>query len=148
MNDARRRAHADSLARSCASRYDGVFTSQTDTMRRWILILLLIVYPFQVALSMADRCCVMTSSGLTHHSAEQGQGNAAAEPVFLVDDDSTALVDPHCAACSFAHHFYLPSDALVLPPQRHDSMRIDAASPFRTSPPVRRLERPKWSAAA
>lgn len=114
-------------------------------MRRWILITLLIVYPFQVALAMADRCCVMTSAGLTHHSAAQSA--SAAEPVFLADDEGAALTDPHCPACSFAHHLYLPSDAITLPAPRHDAARIDTDNPFLTSPPVRRFERPKWPAA-
>lgn len=116
-------------------------------MRRWILIMLLIVYPFQVALAMADRCCVMTSAGLTHHSAEEGASGAGAEPVFLADDEGAALTNPHCPACSFAHHLYLPSDAITLPAPRHDAARIDSATPFLASPLVRRLERPKWPAA-
>lgn len=117
-------------------------------MRRWILILLLIVYPFQVALAMADRCCVMTSSGLTHHSTAQEPGEVVADPMFVADDNRSALTDPHCPACSFAHHFYLLSSWAAVLAAQHDTARIDFATPFLTSPPVLRLERPKWSAAA
>lgn len=117
-------------------------------MRRLIIILLLIVYPFQVALAMADRCCAMTSSGLTHHGTAQGPATVAAEPMFLVDDDRSALADPHCPACSFAHHSYLPSNSVGVFQVRHDAARIDSSNPFPTSPPVLRPERPKWLTAA
>lgn len=110
--------------------------------------MLLIVYPFQVALAMADRCCVMTSSGLTHHSAEQARGTEVAAAVSVADDNGSALSDPHCPSCSFAHHCYLLASPLTLVAAQHASASIDCATPFATSPPVLRLERPKWPAAA
>lgn len=113
-------------------------------MRRWVLIILLLVYPFQVALAMADRCCVTTPVGVTHHSA----GEARAEPVFLADDGASAAADPHCAACSFSHSFYLPTEPLVLPAGRHHTPGIAFPSRFLSSPPAARPERPKWRAAA
>lgn len=117
-------------------------------MRRWVLIILLLVYPFQVALAMADKCCVTTPAGMTHHAAEPGSGTAAAAPVFLVDDDRSALADPHCSACSFGHSLYLPSEFVMMRAVRHQTLGIGFIAPRLTSPPMARLERPKWPAAA
>jgi hypothetical protein len=115
-------------------------------MRRCVLIILLLVYPFQVALAMADRCCVTTPAGVTHHSVTQGA--AAATPVFVADDDGPALSDPHCPACVFGHILYLPSDVIVFASQRHHALAIVSTPPFLASPPAARPERPKWRAAA
>jgi hypothetical protein len=117
-------------------------------MRRLVLVILLLVYPLQVALAMADKCCVTTPGGLTHHGAEPGFGTASAEPMFLADDAPSALTDPHCSACSFGHSLYLPSVFVMLPSARHRTLRIDFIAPRPTSPPTARLERPKWLAAA
>lgn len=114
-------------------------------MRRLFIILLLIVYPFQVALAMADRCCTLTAGGVSHHSAA-GSGFAAA-PV-LVADDGPGLGDPHCAACSFGHTVGLPSHAIDTPATRHRAARAACALPFATAAPACRFERPKWSSAA
>jgi hypothetical protein len=120
----------------------------TEDMRRWVLIILLLVYPFQVSLAMADKCCAMTSAGVTHHLAQSESGASTGEPVFVADDDSSALTDPHCAACTFGHILYLPSDFVVTPEARHHTTRIAFIPPRPTSPPAARLERPKWTAAA
>ena len=58
-------------------------------MRRWVLIILLLVYPLQVALAMADQCCVTTPSGVTHHVAEGEPGDQALEPAFVADDGAS-----------------------------------------------------------
>jgi hypothetical protein len=84
----------------------------SEHMRRWVFIILLLVYPFQVALAMADKCCAITSAGVTHHLAQSASGASAGEPVFVADDDSSALADPHCAACTFGHILYLPAHRL------------------------------------
>jgi hypothetical protein len=119
-------------------------------MRRWVLILLLLVYPFQVALAMADRCCVTTAAGVTHHVAVQADGTSAAgaEPVFLAEDDGPSMADPHCPACMFGHLLTLPSDATVVPARRHHAPAVGAVQSFPSSPPAARPERPKWPAAA
>lgn len=119
-----------------------------EPMRRWVLIILLLVYPFQVALAMADRCCVTTPAGLTHHVAADGQGAAAPEPVFVADDGFSMLADPHCAACTLGHSIGLPSGVSALPGAAHQSGAAAAALPFLAPPPVARPERPKWPAAA
>jgi hypothetical protein len=117
-------------------------------MQRWVLIILLLVYPFQVALAMADKCCALTPAGVTHHSAEQAPGETIVQAVFLADDGAAALSDPHCAACSFGHGFYLPAAPLILPAEAHRELGNAFLPPVLTSPPVVRLERPKWAAAA
>jgi hypothetical protein len=117
-------------------------------MRRWVLIILLLVYPFQVALAVADKCCVATPAGMTHHATVQGAGASVAEPVYVVDDDALDLQDVHCAACSFGHSFYLPTDPLVLPAAPHQAQDIASRFFLLTSPPAARFERPKWTAAA
>ncbi len=117
-------------------------------MRRWVLIILLLVYPFQVALAVADKCCVTTPAGVTHHSADQESGISVNEPVFLADDGLSALVDPHCPACTFGHSHYLPADSVVVPAERRPTFSIAFIPPLLTSPPTARLERPKWFAAA
>ena len=128
---------------------DGLLAgTDPETMRRWVLIILLLVYPFQVALAMADRCCVTTPAGLTHHVAADGQGAAALQPVFVADDGYSLLADPHCAACSLGHSVGLPSVASALPGAAHQSSVAAAALPFLAPPPVARPERPKWPAVA
>jgi hypothetical protein len=117
-------------------------------MRRWVLIILLLVYPFQVALAMVDGCCVTTPAGVAHHSAGQEGGSLTVAPTFVADDGDSALADPHCPACVFGHVFYLPSNAIVMPAQRHQASAIAFAIPFQTSPQAVRPERPKWPAAA
>lgn len=118
-----------------------------QAMRRWVLIILLLVYPFQVALAMADKCCVTTPAGVTHHVAVQA-GGMVADPAFVADDDGPSLADPHCPACVFGHILYLPSDAVLIPAQRHQALAVDAVHPFLSSLPAARPERPKWPAAA
>ena len=81
-------------------------------MRRLILILLLVVYPFQVALAMADKCCAMTPAGVSHHSVVAPGVDGT---VFVADDDGASLVDPHCAACTFGHTACLPAAFVVIP---------------------------------
>jgi hypothetical protein len=115
-------------------------------MRRLVLIILLLVYPFQVALAVADKCCAMTTAGVTHHSVAAGA--ASSEPVFLADDGGASLADPHCAACTFAHTACLPAQFVVVPAERRHASHIAFFPPFLTAPPVRRPERPKWCAAA
>lgn len=122
-------------------------------MRRWVLILLLLVYPFQVALAMADKCCVRTAAGVTHHVAPtltmQDDGSAAApEPVFLADDDGPSMADPHCPACMFGHILTLPTEAGVIPARPHHGPAVAAVASLRDSLPAARPERPKWPAAA
>ena len=114
-------------------------------MRRWVLIILLLVYPLQAALAMADQCCVTTPAGVTHHATEQG-GAAALEAAYVADDVNSPLADPHCPACMLWHIIYLPSVATAMPGQRHDSTAIAAVLPFVSSPPAARPERPKWPA--
>jgi len=116
-------------------------------MRRWVIILLLLVYPLQVALAAADKCCVTTPAGVTHHSVGQ-TGAFAAEPVFVAAEERSALADPHCAACVFGQVLYLPSDFTVIPAERSHASSIAFHPPYLTAPPASRLERPKWPAAA
>jgi hypothetical protein len=117
-------------------------------MRRWIIIMLLLVYPFQVALAMADKCCATTPAGLTHHGVGQERGTVAVQPVFVADDGHGALSDLHCSACVFGHILYLPSSSLALPASPDRSEDTAFIPPSLTSPPKVRLERPKWSSAA
>jgi hypothetical protein len=122
-------------------------------MRRWVLILLLLVYPFQVALAMADKCCVTTAAGVTHHVApaltmQDGTLSAAPQPVFLADDDGLSMADPHCPACMFGHILTLPSEAGVIPARPHHGPAVAAIPSLRDSLPAARPERPKWPAAA
>ena len=117
-------------------------------MRRLVLIILLLIYPFQVSLAMADQCCVMTSIGLTHHGSAKGEGAPAAEPVFLADDADAALSDPHCPTCVFGHvsavscHFNAPSAVA------NHTAAVTSPIPFLSCAPRSRPERPNWPAAA
>lgn len=92
-------------------------------MRRWVIILLLLVYPLQVALAAADKCCVTTPAGVTHHSVGRA-GAVAAEAIFVADDDRSALADPHCPASVFGHFLYLQSNSVVIPAARHHASTI------------------------
>lgn len=119
-------------------------------MRRLFVILLLIVYPFQVALAMADKCCALTPAGVTHHEAGGGGTGFGVEAAQFVTqaDDGPGMDDPHCAACSFGHTACLPGYAVDMPAARHAAARIACPLPFATAAPGCRPERPKWSSAA
>jgi hypothetical protein len=116
-----------------------------DAMRRLILILLLVVYPFQVALAVADKCCAMTPAGVSHHSVAAPGVDG---PVFVADDDGASLVDPHCAACTFGHTACLPATSVVIPAERRHASSIAFFPPYLKAPPASRPERPQWPAAA
>ena len=119
-------------------------------MRRLVVILLLIVYPFQIALAMADKCCTLTPAGVTHHGIEGTNAGFGVEPAqfVLLADDNPGMDDPHCPACSFGHTACLPAHTVDMPAARHAAARAACALPFATAAPGRRLERPKWSSAA
>jgi hypothetical protein len=119
-------------------------------MRRLIVILLLIVYPFQVALAMADKCCALTPAGITHHEVAGGSAGFGVQPEQLAaqPDDGPGMGDPHCAACSFGHTACLPAHGVDMPAARHAAARIACPLPFATAAPSCRPERPKWSSAA
>jgi len=117
-------------------------------MRRWVLIMLLLIYPFQVSLAMADKCCVTTSLGVTHHGVGPESSAQAAQPVFLADDDALGTSDPHCAACTFAHAPGVPSAAIHLPPFPAPAFAYAAPLPQPGSCLPHRPERPKWAPAA
>jgi len=143
------------IARLRISRYDGevgchpdkLFAdSDHEPMRRWILIMLLLVYPFQVALAVADRCCVTTPAGVTHHVVA-GKDGLTAQPAFVVDEGASLLADPHCAACTLGHSVGLPSEAPAFPGSEPQSGAAVAASAILAPPPPARPERPKWPAA-
>lgn len=109
--------------------------------------MLLLIYPFQVSLAMADQCCVATSTGVTHHAA-QGKGAPAAEPVFLADDAVSSLADPHCPACVFGQVAGMPLNVGADPAVAHHAAAIASAMPLIASVPGSRPERPNWPACA
>lgn len=114
-------------------------------MRRWILIMLLLIYPFQLALAMADRCCLTTPQGVTHHAS-------AAQPMVQAEatapDDHGSASDPHCAACVFVHTISFPPSITMLPAV-HDTVPASSpASPLLASHSPGRPERPQWQPAA
>jgi hypothetical protein len=115
-------------------------------MRRWVIIFLLLVYPCQLALAMADRCCVVTAAGVSHHAASSGAG--ADSTVAVADDEGAGAADPHCAACSFTHTPAAPpgADPASFP---HGRASVSVASfPTYASLPAGRPERPQWLSAA
>ena len=114
-------------------------------MRRLILILLLVVYPFQVALAMADKCCSMTPAGVSHHSVVAPGEDAT---VVVADEDGASQVDPHCAACTFGPTACLPAAFVVIPAERRHASSIAFFPPYLKAPPASRPERPQWPAAA
>jgi hypothetical protein len=117
-------------------------------MRRWLLIILLLVYPFQATLAMADQCCVTTPAGVTHHSADGTPDDGALVASLIADDASSPLADPHCPACVFGHLSGVPAQPLVLPAAVHEPAAVASAISFFTSLPAPRPERPQWPAAA
>lgn len=115
-------------------------------MRRWILIMLLLIYPFQVALAMADRCCVTTAQGVTHH--EVAGAGAAAQPAADAGDEHGSASDPHCSACVFVHTISFPPFATMFPALHDTAPAFTAASGTLSSHPAGRPERPQWPPAA
>ena len=119
-----------------------------ECMRRLVLIILLLVYPFQLALAVADKCCVTTSTGVTHHSDDRSPGEARAGFAFVAGDEASGVSDPHCPACSFGHSSCLPTDLLVTPAGPQETQAVAFLPLFPTSLPADRFERPKWPSAA
>lgn len=116
-------------------------------MRRWLLIFMLLLYPFQLALAMADQCCVATPKGITHHTEQDGAA-AAGEPVFLADDAASSLADPHCPACVFGQISGVPMHAAAVPFAAHGAAAAPSNSFFLPCVPRSRPERPNWPAPA
>lgn len=113
-------------------------------MRRLVILFLLLVYPFQLALAMADRCCDMTPAGVSHHVAAADGAFAAAPSMALQEDEGAGAADPHCAACSFSHTAAAPPARDPLP-FAHERGALSAAAVFSpASHPAGRPERPKW----
>ncbi|MDN4053039.1 hypothetical protein QPK32_08115 [Massilia sp. YIM B02763] len=116
-------------------------------MRRWFIIFLLVVYPFQLALATADRCCVVTAAGVSHH-AQAGEANATDVAVVTAGDEGAGAADPHCAACSFSHTAAAPPGATPAPFPHAHAATFAALLPTYASFPAGRPERPQWSNAA
>lgn len=120
-------------------------------MRRWFIIFLLLVYPFQLALATADRCCVVTAAGVSHHALA---GAAAAADltadlaVVMADDEGSGAADPHCAACSFSHTAAAPPSDTPAPFPHARADTFAALLPTYVSFPAGRPERPQWLFAA
>lgn len=111
--------------------------------------MLLIVYPFQVALALADGCCTATAAGVTHHGVQtQGSAAIADAPVLVAGDALSAASDPHCPACSLGHQSCLASSPVFLAALAQGMSPGAFRSPFVNGPPLARLERPKWPSAA
>jgi hypothetical protein len=117
-------------------------------MCRWVLIIMLLVYPFQVALAMADRCCVTTPAGLSHHSTAEGGSLETPQTVVLDDDASPGRADPHCPACVFGQIASLPASIGLQPAVAPHGAAISSATPFLSSVPRIRPERPNWPPVA
>ncbi|QGZ38029.1 hypothetical protein IP92_05784 [Pseudoduganella flava] len=111
-------------------------------MRRWLLILLLLIYPFQVSLALADGCCLATAAGVTHHAADSNQ---SAQPQ---DDGYTGAADPHCAACTFGHAAALPQLIAPMPMPHTHTLSPVLPSYLPASHLPGRPDRPQWSPAA
>jgi hypothetical protein len=117
-------------------------------MRRWVLIIMLLVYPFQVALAMADQCCVTTPAGLSHHATAQGGSLETAQSVVLDDDAAPGRADPHCPACVFGQIASVPTKPGLPSAVAPHGVAITSITPFLTCVPRIRPERPNWPAAA
>lgn len=114
-------------------------------MRRFVILVLLLVYPFQLALAMADRCCAMTPAGISHHVLS-AQDEAAAIDLTAVsaDDEGMGAADPHCAACSFSHTAAAPPGQDAIPFSHQGARSYLPSFPAFASLPGGRPERPKW----
>lgn len=115
-------------------------------MRRWLLILLMLIYPFQVTLAMADGCCLATPAGITHHADDEG--SASIQPMLSVDDGAGAGGDPHCPACVFGHSSCIPHGCALLPPAPDRLASTPGMVPSPASHLAGRPDRPQWTAAA
>lgn len=114
-------------------------------MRRWLLILLMLIYPFQVTLAMADGCCLATPAGITHHADDDS--DASAQPMLGVDDGAGAAGDPHCPACVFGHTSCIPQHLVLHPPARERVAAPLVAALSPSSHLAGRPDRPQWTAA-
>lgn len=116
-------------------------------MRRWLILLLLLVYPFQITFAMVDGCCVATSAGVTHHSAINGANAFAAQPELVAGDSASTRADPHSPACVFGQVPGVPFHANAVPAVHHRVSAVYTPIRIMTSVLARRPERPKWPAA-
>ncbi|MBB3222368.1 hypothetical protein [Pseudoduganella umbonata] len=103
--------------------------------------MLLLIYPFQAALAMADRCCLTTPQGVTHHAAA---AQPTAPSAAMTADDHGSASDPHCAACVFVHTISFPPSIALLPAVHDSGPASSPASHWLTSHSPGRPERPQW----
>jgi hypothetical protein len=115
------------------------------SMRRFVILVLLLVYPFQLALAMADRCCAMTPAGVSHHVlSAPDQAVAIDLAVVMAEDEGMGASDPHCAACSFSHTAAAPPGQDAIPFAHQGAASYLPSFPPFASLPAGRPERPKW----
>lgn len=109
-------------------------------MSRFVLILLLLIFPFQVTLAAADLCCGYGSE-TRHVPCELAERSGQArDPVHAVSN-----IDVHCALCVFASAAYLPSHIAAprQPALEGGDARPTAPHHF-ASHAAPRPERPQW----
>lgn len=110
-------------------------------MSRFVLILLLLIFPFQVTLAAADLCCGYGTEARHAPCAVAERSGEARDPVHAV-----SKIDVHCAMCVFASTAYLPSHSVAPARQRVDSSAAKPAAPLHfASYLAPRPERPQWS---
>lgn len=113
-------------------------------MRRILIMLLLLIFPFQVTLAAADACCRYDK--IVRH----GECNEQAQTSKLADTShGLSKIDVHCVLCVLGAAGYLPTQTST--PLRHSVDRSAAppASVVRFASYLEpRPERPQWLPSA
>jgi hypothetical protein len=119
-------------------------------MRRFILIVMLIVLPLQASWGMvvaygSHELAELAATPFAHEATDGDKGVA-----HVATDKSSSGIDDDCAVCHLAHHsnVILPPLGIAAPAFRLVAFKSPVLSEtLFTSFPSPRPERPNWSAA-
>jgi len=116
-------------------------------MRRWLILLMLVVLPLQSSWSVAAAYCAHEGSGEAAHAGHHEHEHAAAAKAQPDAAKASPLLgDGDCGVCHLSAARPAQVHAVVLPLLGHSPPRDTGVPPLRTRDPDR-LERPNWRLA-
>jgi hypothetical protein len=109
-------------------------------MRRLLIIVLLLIFPFQVTLAAVDACCGYSTQARHGECAAEAKPGRAADPVHTL-----SKVDVHCGMCVLGSVSYLPLPTVLPVKPLVDRSTAAAAGPIHfASYLAPRPDRPQW----
>ena len=119
-------------------------------MRRWIVLLLLAIFPLQLSIAAAAAYCAQESTkpAANHFGHHEHHGVSQSDNAVGNDDGQlTVGSDADCAFCQLSCSHFIPVDASS-PSMPDASMGLEIFSLFVPSRDPEPRERPKWLAPA